>query len=396
MRQNGKCDLLSACDQLVPTNAQSRWGATTFRKWQPTPVDCVGSWGSCSAACTRTFTVTVPALHGGACAAAHGATEPCWAGQGSCVIPNHPAHCEIEGCLMMPTGCEARPECAGCGNLCFSPNRAHLGWDTFLDIAGLASQLLVNAAYEPTRAFRVSDPTGVLVDAGVVGSMNLILRWRDIQPIGRGQFDWSALEGAVQRAKSKGGTISALIWVTEFAPLWIYDVEGVPIVATNPPGSSYTRAPNVLHPTYIQLYKELHESAAAKIAEVGGVIFLQLCQGSTGDDAGVHESNFAQVLDADAAYKMHSGTPYWTNFSRNMATYLYSGAYNDLIQAGNLTFLLNTQGNSFPRDWAAEHVPGYVRVPTWRAFEQLPRPETGGNCSPQHVLCPRSERGRVR
>ena len=46
----------------------------------PTPVNCIGAWGSCSAACdgTQTYSVTTPAAFGGtACTAANGATRTC-------------------------------------------------------------------------------------------------------------------------------------------------------------------------------------------------------------------------------------------------------------------------------------------------------------------------------
>ena len=57
--------------------------------------------------------------------------------------PNNASLCAVESCMVMPTGCGQRPECAGCGELCFgSGGRGDdaAGWDLFLNATGLSDQ----------------------------------------------------------------------------------------------------------------------------------------------------------------------------------------------------------------------------------------------------------------
>ena len=45
--------------------------------------------------------------------------------------------------MVMPTGCGQRPECAGCGELCFGSGERGLdaaGWNLFLNATGLSDQ----------------------------------------------------------------------------------------------------------------------------------------------------------------------------------------------------------------------------------------------------------------
>jgi hypothetical protein len=58
--------------------------------------------------------------------------------------PNNASLCAVESCMVMPSGCGQRPECAGCGELCFGlGSGGHgdaAGWDLFLNATGLSDQ----------------------------------------------------------------------------------------------------------------------------------------------------------------------------------------------------------------------------------------------------------------
>ena len=54
--------------------------------------------------------------------------------------PTNTTLCTVESCVVMPTGCEKRPECLGCGSLCFGHNRTSPNFNRFLNLTGLSEQ----------------------------------------------------------------------------------------------------------------------------------------------------------------------------------------------------------------------------------------------------------------
>jgi hypothetical protein len=56
--------------------------------------------------------------------------------------PTNATACNVESCMVMPTGCSRRPECAGCGALCFSTEAEQRdpGFNLFLNATGLSDQ----------------------------------------------------------------------------------------------------------------------------------------------------------------------------------------------------------------------------------------------------------------
>ena len=69
--------------------------------------------------------------------------------------PNNASLCAVESCMVMPTGCGQRPECAGCGELCFgSGGRGGdaAGWDLFLNATGLSDQDNAASVFRGPRA----------------------------------------------------------------------------------------------------------------------------------------------------------------------------------------------------------------------------------------------------
>ena len=59
---------------------------------------------------------------------------------GAAAPPPNASLCAVESCMAMPTGCHLRPECAGCGALCFNPNTPSPAYDLFLNTTGLGEQ----------------------------------------------------------------------------------------------------------------------------------------------------------------------------------------------------------------------------------------------------------------
>lgn len=52
---------------------------------------------------------------------------------------NDPERCEVESCVIMPTDCGSRPECQGCGALCFgSSSLQTAAWRQNEELSGIS------------------------------------------------------------------------------------------------------------------------------------------------------------------------------------------------------------------------------------------------------------------
>ena len=61
------------------------------------------------------------------------------------------ARCEAESCMVMPTGCGKRAECAGCGALCFGGTPHSPAYNRFLNNTGLSQQTSSLPAWSPAE-----------------------------------------------------------------------------------------------------------------------------------------------------------------------------------------------------------------------------------------------------
>ena len=54
--------------------------------------------------------------------------------------PSNVTECEVESCVVLPTGCGGRPECVGCGALCFNDEAGSAAYNLQLNYTGLSEQ----------------------------------------------------------------------------------------------------------------------------------------------------------------------------------------------------------------------------------------------------------------
>jgi hypothetical protein len=118
--------------------------------------------------------------------------------------------CDVESCMVLPTGCMHRAECAGCGALCdAATNVSAAGYDAMLSSTGLSMQgdfTTVKPGVPWTKQLLTAD---------------MVLTWKEVQPQPPpAALDWSGLTDAIARARaaSPPKRLSVLLWTGQDAP----------------------------------------------------------------------------------------------------------------------------------------------------------------------------------
>ena len=231
--------------------------------------------------------------------------------------------CEAESCLVSPTNCSSRPECQGCGGLCFGSDPSDPGWDLYRNSTGLSVQTGAKNVWDG----KLAGP-GPL--DGVLRSADIVLSWASVQPKPPpAPYDWGDLPGAVERAYKNGGRLIMLLWAgTSRTPTWVYDHPfNVEKVAKSTKGDGGL-VPNYLNPKYQELVKTVHKDLAAflrsKAPANRAFMALQPCLGATGDDCPFHPGKSWKVLDQALATKIQAE---WNQYYRNISLFLQNDAF---------------------------------------------------------------------
>jgi len=315
-----------------------------------------------------------------------------------------PATCEPESCYPMPTNCGTRTECAGCGALCFGTSSSERSaWEVNSGFTGMSTQDGSSRAYMQPY---YND----------IRSSNVVFKWTNLERT-PDNFDLSALENIVRNADtyasqpSSGGiaSISFLLWGGSMdSPDWLfqspYNVPAFTTVCSSraptagpppPPvlkgsagGACATKLPESYvpgecqngftvpdfdHPIYLERWLLIHRKLAQEITRLRELyprvplLYLQLCPGSTGDDAPVHFNEGG----GDVTYLNYSlaekwgckESAAWVQYTRYFAEQLYGDVFAHLLNATDFRLMFNQQsGRSYPLEYIAQNYAGsYIK-----------------------------------
>ena len=205
-----------------------------------------------------------------------------------------------------------------------------------------------------------------------VRTADLVFHWNKLEPTA-GEYDWSSLDAAVERPRVAKGRLMLLLWTGEDAPHWLYKAPfSVGKLAHN--GDMSEIVPDYPSEVYRKRLEGIHGALAQRIREHSfGPVFLavQPCVGSTGDDTPIHLVSGTgrptpwtfvnqSLLKEIGGPGTQSNSTWWVNFFRDFSQWLATNetAFAGPVAAGELVLVLNAQGESFPLDWIASHLPG--------------------------------------
>ena len=198
-----------------------------------------------------------------------------------------------------------------------------------------------------------------------VRTADVVLLWNKLEPAA-GEYDWSVLDAAVERARVAEGRLLMLLWTSQDAPHWLYDAPfSVGKLAHNNDDSE--AVPDYTSEEYARRLKSIHSALAQRMRERSYgpmVLAVQPCVGSTGDDTPIHADSWTSVNRTLLAYiggpGSGSNSSWWVDFFRGFSIWLATNetAFAGPVAAGELALALNAQGESFPLDWISTHLPG--------------------------------------
>jgi len=195
------------------------------------------------------------------------------------------SRCDPESCLVMTTRCSLRPECQGCGSICFGDSTTEDAWRTWA-LDGLAAGLSVYGT-DPITNVKQGNRS-------MWRNVNLALRWSQFEPK-PDEFDWSAFDTLLlDVTKSRHSHLPFAVGITflsgpNYYPQWLFEApfevskyfevckkrrDPLDLTDTRPFTTWATcdevdyAVPNFHHPNYLSRYKRAHEALAAKLNDM--------------------------------------------------------------------------------------------------------------------------------
>jgi len=313
--------------------------------------------------------------------------------------PNYvvdPDKCHVETCAKMPTDCALRPECAGCGSLCFGDSWHQID-------AWRENQQFSGTTHGGGGAWTIANAPASIKHVRAGG---VTLEWKKIETA-PGVYDWSTLWDLATRAQREyvltgdrkafwlyvwGGGGRSPDYIFEeghgFRPVRISAsfcrTRGrrrprLPRVYVNGNGvhssdvkeycadnvhTSYDPSgcddvgfiiPDYLDEMWFELYLGFHRKIEEQIRYILGnytgveFLFMQPCPGATGDNTPYHWTS-----SDDPNYMNFSTAPYVTcskdadyfHYSRELVRRLKDDVFAHLINTTGLTILVNNNGGN--------------------------------------------------
>ncbi len=159
--------------------------------------------------------------------------------------------------------------------------------------------------------------------------------WKQLEPE-KDRFDWSFLDAQFKFAADHNLAIGFMVWVGPLSPEWLYS-NGVPKVITDTKKKEATY-PFYLNPYYKERYLNMLKQVAAHIEKLPAeerkkIVMWMSTEGSTGDIVPY------KGRPQDSQYDISQDQ--WTNFKRDVWTYMYKVCQNATPRIN----LLVNQGN---------------------------------------------------
>jgi len=167
---------------------------------------------------------------------------------------------------------------------------------------------------------------------------NFTFYWRDLQPK-KDSYNWKVFDDQIMTAINNNLYVGFMVWVGQFTPEWVYDVDGVQKVTFNDPLHNTAYYPYYLNPAYKADYMAMLKAVGEHIKSLPPtvrkkVLFWMSAEGSTGDVTPY------KTEPLDAQYTITDDQ--WMEFKTQAWTYLYNFG-NSLTP--KLNILINQANN---------------------------------------------------